>query len=226
MAKDVSVVTTDNKFIKPIGEYTYTELLKISSSIASTTALDITEKSLLQGVPHIITKLTWQSVRIDSDSDAQRGFVSVEATVGDEDALGKAIKRLRVVSGTEAKRDGDKIRTLDEFALDANERIVYNDGSTGIRRQLVEWLNVNGIISIGDVHANDIESFGKTAADVPWSYWAMTPPTTLLSEDDGALPVLVIDRFANGEPLLIEIRKGLHPSRYDGPKGPALTWYF
>lgn len=80
-------------------------------------------------------------------------------------------------------------------------RIVFNDGSTGIYRQLTKYLAAKGHIAVDENLPEEGEA-NATRYDVSYS---------------------------TGDPLTFEIRlycpEGLRKSEYTGPAGDATTWY-
>jgi len=84
----------------------------------------------LKGVPFIITGLTF---RTGKGGD----FVSVEATAADANTLANVVKQGRT-----------KAATVEFLPVVGDEQFVFNDSSTGIRRQLVKWLNDTGRITV------------------------------------------------------------------------------
>lgn len=93
------------------------------------------DKSPLVGVPFIITSATFRDgvMRGTKSNPIPTNYVSLEIVIGDVAALTKAVKRGRLSANV---------------PFDPNERLVLNDGSTGIYRQIVSYLNSKGIIQV------------------------------------------------------------------------------
>jgi hypothetical protein len=183
-------------------------------------------KQALVGVPFVITGVTYQYVeplpaatvaklkKAGKPAEDPRGFVSIDAVVGNVPALERAIKR-GAVPGV------DDVKAL---PVDPEERIVFNDGGTGIRRQITMLLDQAGIITVGN---------GEPAAnrrldrrfDLPWWKWEVKPSAENMVEM-GENTIPHITRNHVGTQLLIPARRGLHVSRYsDDVFGDAETYY-
>lgn len=93
-----------------------------------------------------------------------------------------------------------------------NQRIVFNDGSTGIRRQVVNWLIAQGIIPALD------------DPDTAFQYW---DSENVLGTWGGAAdkPTLKIEATRTGEPIRFLARHGLRSSEYTNEYGDSVTWY-
>lgn len=96
---------------------------------------------------------------------------------------------------TESKRDFVSV----EAVTMQSGAIVFNDGSTGIRRQLVEYLQVNDLLPEGD------------------------PDVQLAYADDADAIEYKFAGSANVAPL--RCPRGLRKSDYVGPEGDATTFY-
>lgn len=144
----------------------------------------LVEKADLIAVPHMITAIRFQ----EYVPSAQRGYVSLEAMVAPKHVLEKSGKL--------------------DCGLEPEEKIVYNDGSTGIRRQITKLLSTWKMITI----AKEIKE--ESDYDMGYLDWKICPTPPEFHTN------------ANGGPLLILVRNGLRVSEYDGPTGPASTYYF
>jgi len=84
---------------------------------------------------------------------------------------------------------------------------VFNDGSTGVRRQLVQWLQSKGALPAGvdpDAAVATVKTLpGGESGDIIYAL------------ADGTQPTL--------RPLVAP--RGLRKSDYEGPEGPATTYY-
>jgi len=171
----------------------YTDLLAMDSLRVEGFA--IVEKADLLGVPHIITRVTyWRP------NKGQLGMVSVEATIADEATLKSAVDRGWVP---------DK-ETVDALKVKANERIVYNDGSTGIRRQLTSLFVQQGLVQLGK-HSEEDRENGR-AFDQPWTEWQSFNEWRRQSEEVGNVPSF--SRLLDNRPLILRADRGLSVSSY------------
>lgn len=182
----------------------YSELIALESYRVAGAA--IVDKAELLGVPLIITKVTFWKPNKD-----QMGMVSCEATIGDESALMMAVSRGWVPN----------IETRDKLKLKANERVVFNDGSTGVRRQLVSLFHNRSLIDVGTMTPEEIEN--NRAYDRPWPEWTSFSQFVRQSEEIGMVPCIARDH--NNRPLVIRVDRGLSKSDYTNEYGESQTYY-
>lgn len=160
----------------------------------------IVSKDELLGVPHIATKVTyWQPL------EGRFGFVSVEATIASPDVLTRAIRRGWVPN----------VSTPDDFILEPSERVVYNDGGTGIRRQLTELFHGVNVIDVGKPDVED-----GTRFDTPWPEWESFTETRVQSAEIGEVPCVskiptTDEKWKGGyKPFILRVDRGLSVSEY------------
>lgn len=110
----------------------------------------------LEGVPFVITKVTFRPGMLDPGDKSRRlAYVSCEAVIADEVYLAK-----RKVN-------------LDEKPFLPGDHIVFNDGSTGIYRQIVAVLESVGYITLPDGPVAGPK--GACRYDAPPAEWDETP---------------------------------------------------
>lgn len=160
------------------------------------------DKMTLVGMPMVITRVTYRP----KAAKAERGFVSAEAVVGDVAHITQAIRRGWMPG----------IEHLDQFPFSPEELIVFNDGSTGIRRQLTMILQAAGVLDIGEFDDGDNSAF-----DRDWSEWNSFATST--RQKIGEDMQIDVPDFQN---LRIFAPRGLRVSSYtaDGI-GDATTFY-
>lgn len=163
------------------------------------------------GVPFLITSVTFQPPVDDSDQEIP-DFVSLECQIApahavEDNAKGGWIPNCR---STES--------WVECYTYKPDEYFVLNDGSKGIRRQIVEMLHWNKLINAG----NDIKSDSHPSVfDRPWTLWESFSQSATRSRDDED-EKLVIPSFtqgSRGDDLLIPVLRGLRASK--DPKAPA-----
>lgn len=133
---------------------------------------------LLIGVPFIVTSMTLRKGDItvkSSAGDYLRDYVSVEAVIHP-----------------------------DYEARFKRPRVVFNDGSTGIYRQSVKYLEAKGFVDCDKALPEEGEA-NATRYDIPF----VTSPEYPLEFD-----------------VQLLCPEGLRKSDYKGPYGDAQTWYF
>lgn len=163
------------------------------------------EKSWLEGVPHVITRVTfWVSDIKDKD------FVSLQAVVAPD----RFIRR---------QLDRNKIRELDDNGrpkVDPEEAIVYSDGSTGIRRQIVSLLETFKLIEIkSDLPPNG--KLGESRYDLNFTHWEFEQAT-----EQGDTIVPDFTKMHNGSPLRINVKGGLMSSKGDNHTEEGKPTYY
>lgn len=169
--------------------------------------LTLMDKDELLGVPHIITAVTYQQPRKMSE-DKMRDFVSVEATLGDIEVLDNAIKRGWIPN----------VSSLADLKFEPGERVVYNDGSTGIRRQLTKMFHEIGAINVG----GDYDEEGERIYDRCWADWEAFAEVRSM----GDYEVPTVTKNHKGNQLGISAKRGLYASTYSNDYAEdAVTYY-
>lgn len=162
----------------------------------------------LVGVPFMITHLTFRPgvpCTVETPLMAvgtHYAYVSAEIVVAPESEL----KRRRV--------------DVENLPFDPLAQVVFNDGSTGIYRQLVEYLNTIGAIELPD--GPEQGKKGESRYDLPPWFWSGLRAGTYTEADDSV----------EGDPsgtyeinVRLKCPRGLRRSEYDSPFGPAGTRY-
>lgn len=153
------------------------------------------EKDDLIGVPHVIVGLTYREGYLNPETKQYGDYVSVEAVVASTDVLESVPVKYQLPK---------------ELKVFGNETVIYNDGSTGIRRSLTELLHQTGIIDVG-ASKGDENLFDK-----PYQRWA--------SGSEKATDGIVAD--AQGNKFRYAALRGLRLSEYENEYGPGRTFYF
>lgn len=188
----------------------YAALAESAQDFYATDGFNVVAKSDMLGVPHIITGVRFQHPsKGRGELENRRGFVTVECTVADTRTLEKEISRGRIPGV------GDMIA----LPFDPEERLVYNDGGTGIRRQLVKMLDAFGVITVGNT--DDPRRF-----DLAYTAWESCDQMVESGELDGeAIYVPYITRNHKGTQLVIKVQRGLYASDFSNEYGEATTYY-
>lgn len=193
----------------------YEELMQVPGFMV--TGATIVDKGWLLGVPHIVTSATFWTPKQDKNG-LRMGMVSLEGVIANATLLERQIRLGRVL-----ERVGDEtrvIKSLDELGFYPDERIVYNDESTGIRRNVVKWLADTSLITLPKAAP---KGYDGNLYDLPWPMWDAFSENTLQGE-------LVVPRFtkmASGNPFLIHAARGLRVSEYKNDyTDEGLTYYF
>lgn len=169
---------------------------------------DVIQKEQLIGIPIKVVSATFQ---VPAKGN---GMVSLECYVGSAAAIRKNERRGTL--GAFAKIDG-------ELVVEPGEMIVINDGSTGIRRQLVEMLQKQGRIDVGHEKMTEDGKLGGSRYDLPWCE----------KKGDKLVPVwksfntsivqgpISVPYFTVG----LILPKGFRPSEYENDQGENVTYY-
>lgn len=200
---DLTIPGTTKAF--DVHSATWEELQAYANQSFSVVGFTPIDKAELIGVPHVVTAVTFWTPKKD-----QLGMVSCEATVAGRDVVETAIRR-HWVPGVES---------IDDLRMSPSERIVYNDGGTGLRRQVVMLLHANGFINVGH-EDNETDS----RFDTPWPEWT----SFTQSRHQGDLgPVPHISTMHDGtSPFLLNCMRGLRVSTYTNEyTDEGMTYYF
>lgn len=162
----------------------------------------LVEKEDLLGIPHIIVSVTYREgfPRAGVKGD----YVSLEAVVASADILASMPVMKTIMTLQE------NVKTVYDLTVFPNEAVIYNDGSTGVRRQVTEKIASLGMIDPGPA-GNDV----LVPADRQVQKWAKG--SDLLGERLVATP--------NGQPLRFNNLRGLRKSDYENEYGEATTYY-
>lgn len=125
----------------------------------------------LSGVPFVVTALTFRKGYLrpptpDFPEGRQFAYVSAECVIAPE----RELKRRRV--------------NVEDLPFDPNGTVVFNDGSTGIYRQLVQYLAMRGAITLPDP-LTETGNHGDSTYDLPPRDWSDVHAGSLTFTDDG-----------------------------------------
>lgn len=160
----------------------------------------LVQKDQLIGIPFVAIAATYRP------GFARNGrvgdYVSIEAVVAGPEQLAKLIDTGRIKE--------------DDLSILPDEPVVFNDGSTGVRRAMTELLHERGIISVGPTP--DPKEGLLSKYDRPFQFWQDPPDenTTFAA-------------YPDGQPLRFGFVRGLRVSEYPNPANPSdmsQTYYF
>lgn len=166
----------------------------------------LVKKDALLGVPFVIIGATY---REGMPREGMPGdYVSLECVVADQETMNRyAVAHPRRTALPQSEQ------------AFPNEPVVFNDSSTGVRREFTKWLHDQGLIHVGEPRE------GSNRYDTPFQYWEE-------GEDIAAKGIAIIP-WDEGEarPLRYVVARGLTISEYtfelpSGAKGDAETYYF
>lgn len=187
----VLATTEPVKFPEYRGEQ-WTDL--VSGAIVAPGA-DLVSGSLLIGVPFVITSATFRpGAYVNAATKAKGHYVSVEVVTGDATAFRNALRRGRIT---------------DQCPVEPGEELVFNEGGTGVYRQIVGAMEAFGWITLPEGQAEGAS--GESRLDTSPGQWGITETgtdagVTVKIDNDGNAVVSV--------PLRIFCKRGLRQSEY------------
>jgi hypothetical protein len=157
-------------------------------------------------VPHCVVGLDFRQGKALGNGH-EGAYVSATAVIAPEDVLKKKFK------------GNDKASNVESLPFDAEDVVVYNDGSTGYYRQVVKLLHDNGYIGLPDPVIEGGGS-GESTYDVHPSKWTGVDAkrVRVTTGDDGEFKGIHVN-------IRISAPRGIRYSEYNGPEGEARTRY-
>lgn len=210
----------------------YAENMSVAELLATDSAYEargfnLTQKGYLLGVPFLITGIRFAAIPPIPDKGPNkgvqpRGYVTLECAVYPEDAVKRALTAKRISHYDREARTTTIPSAMEDLRVLPEERFVVNDGSTGLRRQMVFLLHRYGYISVVD--SADRLDERDPAFDLPWDQWHSIG-AQVTTVGDVELPYISRD-IGTGGPFVMKAPRGLRVSEYtvDG-MGDAETFY-
>jgi len=169
----------------------------LGATIIDSAALE-QDKLALVGVPMIVTRVTYRP----KTSLQERGYVSVEAVLGSEKFIRNAISRNWMPGVTD----------LSQFRYAPDEKIVFNDGGTGIRRQLTMILHAQERLNVGEI-------VDDATFDIDWTEWQSFDTSTKQKVGDQEIQV------PDFRDVRVAATRGLRVSNYTIEGQQSTTFY-
>lgn len=155
------------------------------------------EKVRLLGVPFVITRVIYQSDFKKSD----RGYVTLEIVIAPYAQLKEAEDRGWIPPANLP------------LLYKPGETVKFNDGSTGVRRQITSMLAQAGMLNVGSPMSDDPK---VSVYDKPWTEWDSFSQTSQQSGTNGEkIDVPDFTFGPSGMPLRIIVTHGLRVSHLD-----------
>lgn len=115
----------------------------------------------LVGVPFLITRVVFRpGVKRDKILAA---YVSCETLISPS-------LDLRLINARRESSELPRLTSLESLAIEPGSHIIFNDGSTGIYRQIIKYLYMKKYIEL-DEPVIDAGGYGETTFDQPPSQW-------------------------------------------------------
>lgn len=132
------------------------DALDAAPNAATAAGFRLVDQEALLNVPFVIVGVTYRP-GISRD-EQETNYVSIECVVG-------SIQRLRGLEQVNALR-------VDALKVHPNETVVFNDGSTGVARQITSFLHQVGLVDIGRITESG-GPMGKSSYDRHISRWVI-----------------------------------------------------
>lgn len=151
-------------------------------------------KLALVGIPFVATRVVFRP------GAARKSYVSTELVIGSADVL----KRRRIDMST--------------LPWEPGQSVVFNDGSTGVRRQLAQYLEAKGWITLPD--GPEGGKLGESKYDVPPEEWVDITNGEIYFDENG--------RGIYTANIRLSCPRGLRKSEYTNDENPdgSVTCYF
>lgn len=151
-------------------------------------------KGTLIGVPFIIVGATYRPGI--SQGQRKANYVSLELITADAKTLSDRMRAGRILNA--------RGEVVTELLVNPEETLVINDGSTGIARQVTEYLHLKGLINVGAIPAGTPTGgeMGTSPYDRYFEEWPMGG-----------------DAAAKGLEFILKCPRGLRVSEYLNPAG-------
>jgi hypothetical protein len=197
MATDVATVNTIPVYTP--GEDWETLIDTADEILGYDLAKDETADDLV-GVPLLITSVHFRPGLKD------QAYVSCEVRISPQLSL-KLIN---------SRREGSRlgaISSLESLAFGPDSHVVFNDGSTGVYRQVVKYLAAKGLITLKEPIV-EAGSYGESTLDQPPGKWAGIHTNFEPTED-----------LLFSSPIRLFCPRGLRLSQYENDYGQSKTRY-
>ena len=129
----------------------------------------------LVGVPFLITGVVFRPGVLRGTE--RSAYVSCECRIAPR-------LDLRLINTRRESSRLGKVPDLEQLTFEPDAHVVFNDGSTGVYRQIVKYLAMKGFITLSDPIV-EAGSYGESSFDQPPSRWADTSTGQISRDEDG-----------------------------------------
>lgn len=151
----------------------------------------------LVGVPFLITGVVFRAgVLRDKERQA---YVSCETRIAPK-------LDLRLINSRRESSRLAKVSDLDGLPFEPDSHVVFNDGSTGVYRQIVKYLAMKGYITLAEP-ITEAGSYGESSFDQPPNRWTDTHAGETVRDTDGFV--------GYSAPIRLYCPRGLRLSLYE-----------
>lgn len=151
----------------------------------------------LVGVPFLITGVVFRPGVLREKE--RQAYVSCEVRISPK-------LDLRLINSRRESSRLGKIPDLDQLTFEPDAHVVFNDGSTGVYRQIVKYLAMKGFITLNDP-VIEAGSYGESSFDSPPSGWGNVNQGDAKFDADGFMDY--------NTPIRLYCPRGLRLSTYE-----------
>lgn len=189
----------------------------VETVFTQNTVLQKENKYAFIGVPFLITGITFQVPSADYSDDGElTDFVSLECQVAPVHAVADNAKGGWIPAHKTVES------WVEAYGYRPDEFFILNDGSKGIRRQIVKSLHESGLIVVAGYTKGDHDR----AFDQVWSSWTSFSQSVIRDNGNETVTVPSFDTGSTGRPLVIPVLRGLRASKDPlAPAGHSDTFY-
>jgi hypothetical protein len=158
------------------------------------------------GVPFMGFKAIYRDGVQRKGAEWRDDYVSLELRVAPLQSIMANLTRIQ----TRRRSFNVPVLTTDQISLIAGEQLVLNDGSTGLYRQITEYLAAKELIKLPE--GDEQGEKGDTIFDLPRSQW-------LAGAEDATVGIDIRLRCSRG------LRYSEYSNEFTGDNEKARTWY-
>jgi len=153
---------------------------------------DLERGANLIGVPFCITRAVFRQG--DFLNQGITGwYVSLEAVIGPASEIARALRRGRIPEGV-------------ELTVEPGEDVVFNEGGTGVYRQIVAYLEAKKLITLPE--GPEQGKYGESRFDTLPPEWQVSDEVTVSLDPDSGNPNVSVD-------IKLLCPRGLRSSEYE-----------
>jgi hypothetical protein len=199
----------------PLSNQTWEQLTEGAATIPGFDLVKDEDTDALVGIPMVLTRVSYRpgisrkGKSNYSDIHPVNAYVSVEARLAPSFDL-------RKINQARKQSNLPDLTSLDQLPFSPDEHIVFNDGSTGIYRQLVAFLTQAGYIALPEPYVLE-GAHGETSLDLTPGEWSEIRAGDAEYDEDEFLTYSADIRLV--------CKRGLRLSQYEWETQEAKTRY-
>jgi hypothetical protein len=152
-------MSTDLETVAPLPQpWTGGEWEELAASADQVQGADLEKGGQLIGIPMCLVKAVFRQGNY-LQNGVTGWYVSLETIIGPPEEITRAIRRGRIPENV-------------DISVEPGERLVFNEGGTGVYRQIVEYLEAKGLVRI-DSPLPKTGKWGECRYDVLPTEWTL-----------------------------------------------------